>query len=597
MKRIPLILLAVFQFFHAYPQRDNAGSGRAILFDGIDDYIDLGNIYDDLALPITISAWVFVEPGSDVTQYPIFDSQDNSSTYNGFTFVCSTLPHIGFTIGDGKGGNHPAYRRSRAGYFERLGKWIYITAVAKSGYDIHTYLNGHDVSGDYQGSSSSPMNSDSPGEVAKIGYLFSNGLVFRFKGIMDEVRIWNRALTEQEIRESMCRRLAKTEQGLIGHWDFDETDGDIVFDQSTNGFNGMLKGNPQRVYSGAPVGDESAFLYTSSWTGKELMHNNVRALNIQGTPFGAHIYSVNQVPSQTGGLANQTLQPPYHGIFLAEDSGENSFDLAFTDFDAACDSHQRKDNSVSTWISSGDFGGVRARTEVITIFVTADFEVDLGPDTELCDHATYLLKTNIDPSGKTFVWNTGENSAAINVTSSGEYAVEITDGCIADRDTIQLAFRHSPRQFFLGDDEDLCAFSSRILTVDPETDESKITWQDGSSEESFQAETFGTYWVTIENACGVAYDSITFTKVRSDITSQYNFISPGNHDGRNQYFVLDENLTGMYLSVFNRWGKEVYRSEHYDNGWDGGDLPAGVYLYTVNGECIDSYKGTLTIMR
>src|SRR5687768_7338480 len=98
-------LLMVFVFVHvmrAYPQNDFVGSGHAIEFDGIDDYIDLGNIYDDLALPMTISAWVYVDPKLEIIQYPIFDSQDGSSAaYNGFTFVCSTLPHIGYTIGDG----------------------------------------------------------------------------------------------------------------------------------------------------------------------------------------------------------------------------------------------------------------------------------------------------------------------------------------------------------------------------------------------------------------------------------------------------------------------------------------------------------------
>lgn len=597
MKKIPLTLVALVVFLSSYAQSDRIGSGRAILFDGVDDYIDLGNIYDDLALPMTISAWVYVEPASGVTQYPIFDSQDNSSIYNGFTFVCSTLPHIGFTIGDGQGGNNPAFRRSRAGYFQELGKWVYMTAVAKSGYDIHTFLNGHDVSGEYQGTSSLPMNSNSPAEVAKIGYLFSNGLVFRFKGIMDEVRIWNRALTEQEIRESMCRRLTKTEPGLIGHWDFDETGGDIVFDQSTKGFNGTLKGNPQRVYSGAPVGDESTVLYTSSWTGKELTHNNVRVSNIQGTPFGAHIYSVNHVPSQTGGLSGQTVQPPYHGIFLADDSGANSFDFAFTDIDAACGSYQRKDNSVSTWTSSGDFTGVLARTEVIPIFVTADFKVDLGPDAGLCDHSNYTLETNIASTGRSFTWNTGETAASIVVTSSGKYAVEVTDGCKVDRDTVEVIFRHSPPQFSLGEDEELCDFNPRILAVDPETNEYAITWHDGTSEEQFLAEDFGTYWVKIENACGVAYDSITFKEVRSDISPQYNFISPGNYDDRNQYFVLNGSLSGLHLRVFNRWGKEVFHSPQYNNRWDGGDLPAGVYFYTIDGQCIESYKGTLTIMR
>ena len=35
-------------------QTDAVGPGRALRFDGADDYIDLGNIYDDLTLPFTV---------------------------------------------------------------------------------------------------------------------------------------------------------------------------------------------------------------------------------------------------------------------------------------------------------------------------------------------------------------------------------------------------------------------------------------------------------------------------------------------------------------------------------------------------------------
>ena len=42
-----------------FSQVDDAGSGHAISFDGVDDYIDLGNIYDDLLLPASVSAWIY----------------------------------------------------------------------------------------------------------------------------------------------------------------------------------------------------------------------------------------------------------------------------------------------------------------------------------------------------------------------------------------------------------------------------------------------------------------------------------------------------------------------------------------------------------
>src|SRR6187549_2078505 len=86
---------------------------RAISFDGVDDYIDLGNIYDDLGFPITISAWVWLDPTatSPSGSIPIFDSQEGLAVYNGFSFVTSltsTNSNVGVTYGDGLGENNVA---------------------------------------------------------------------------------------------------------------------------------------------------------------------------------------------------------------------------------------------------------------------------------------------------------------------------------------------------------------------------------------------------------------------------------------------------------------------------------------------------------
>ena len=71
----------------------------AISFDGTDDYIDLGNIYDDLVFPFTISAWVKLDQAD---KSPVFASQDNYPVYNGFllivcwvhTTICNILTAI-----------------------------------------------------------------------------------------------------------------------------------------------------------------------------------------------------------------------------------------------------------------------------------------------------------------------------------------------------------------------------------------------------------------------------------------------------------------------------------------------------------------------
>ena len=47
-----------------------------------------------------------------------------------------------------------------------------------------------------------------------------------------------------------------------------------------------------------------------------------------------------------------------------------------------------------------------------------------------------------------------------------------------------------------------------------------------------------------------------------------------NNDGYNDYLVFPgvDLLTGSKLIIYNRWGSEVYRSENYQNDWNGRDL-------------------------
>jgi hypothetical protein len=667
-KNLPYILVFIFIHFNLFGQRDDAGSGRAIQFDAVDDYIDLGNIYDNLQLPITISAWVYSEPSTEYI-LPIFASQDNTPLYNGFWF-CLSATNLFIEYGDGRGENNSSFRRGKSAAVTNLqNRWIYVAAVLTSATNIQLYANGFNIGGAYTGNSNAPMASNYPEDVAKIGYLFTNSVTHNFKGMIDELRIWNRSLTEHEVRESMCRRLKGDEVGLIGYWNFDETGGEVLMDLTTNGFNGTLKGNPTRVFSGAPVGDESVFLYTSDWTSKDLSNNDISVTNVSGNPYGAHIYQVNHIPSQTDGLHAVDLQPPYYGVFLADGALDNTFDFSFTTPDPVCNVYQRTENSIPEWSLSQVFSGIEERIEIIPVQGDGSLEVNLGPDVTLCNAATYSLEAHADTSGKTFLWSTGETTSSISVTTSGEFFVKVTDRCETKRDTIRVSFLNTPPDFSLGNDkllctiepqtlavdlqtrdydflwqdgsrdstmvvnafgtywveiknicgssrdsiiftqkqppaavslgEDLalCSFEPIILAVDTETNGAHITWQDGSSKKSFLAHEFGTYWVRVDNGCGVVTDSITFTQKVLQPAPQYNFLSPGNEDTLNEYFSLDKDLAGFILNVYNRWGKPVYQSPSYNDDWNGSDLPAGVYFYTIDGPCIEQYKGTITIMR
>lgn len=497
---------------------DYVGSGRALQFDGIDDYVDLGNIYDDLTLPITISAWVNLDNSASGIN-PIFVSQDNSPIYNGFWFQASES-NFSIEYGDGVGEDNPIYRRALSSTVSnKRGRWMHLTAVMRGATDMDLYLNGVRVNGGFSGSSNLPMASNFPNDVAKIGYYLTNGVVHRFKGMLDELRVWNRALTETEVRTTMCKKLTGAESGLIGYWNFDETSGATVKDLSSKHYDGILRGSPTRVYSGAAIGDESAYLYPgTSWTTATSMTSvaglhTLMVKNVTGKPEGMQLYRVNALPSQTGALDMTHVEQPYFGVFSAGSGAGYTFGLEYLyDGYVPCAVNTRTDNSWPTWKTATTTTGIADKVEVLRDKAPSTaITVGLGPDQLVCDQPSRSLTATTAYAG-TFRWSTGATTPTITVNASGSYWVELTNGCRFDRDTVEMAFRQKPVAS-LGVDEILCAMAPRTLQpVIRAFDDYAITWQDGSTEGAYEVVDFGKYWVQVTGACGMDRDTVEYTQ-------------------------------------------------------------------------------------
>lgn len=444
------VAVAIFLFFlsgriGAQDIKADAGAGYALSFDGIDDYVEVGDIYDDLTLPITISAWIFLDPGGLGT---IFASQDNTHIYNGFHFF---IVHTDIVIeyGDGKGTNSPEFRRGKAAPIENIfGKWVHVTAVMRSANDMDIFLNGVNMGGTYIGLSESTMSSAFPGETAKIGYRSTSGVTYHFKGIMDELRIWNRALSVEEIREQMCRKLEGTEEGLIGYWNFDNTNANVLIDKSKNHYDGAIKGEPVRVFSGAPIGNKSTFKFREDWSNETLVMKDsatvVTAKNITGNPSGAYLYKVADFPSQTGELNRTTVFAPYYGIFLVGRDTEYSCDVGYAVDDSnVCRLYTRNNNSIAVWNRSpAELKDVHQRIEFIKEFENTPLVVDLGKDEAPCTLIGRVLSPLKDSVGFEYTWQDGSTNSTFTVTDFGTFWVNIDNGCTELADTLSITKVH-----------------------------------------------------------------------------------------------------------------------------------------------------------
>ena len=66
-----------------------------------------------------------------------------------------------------------------------------------------------------------------------------------FNGLIDEIRIWDVARTQEQIEETMHLPLTGNEPGLIAYWNFDEGEGQWFYDITGYGSNGYLGYGPE----------------------------------------------------------------------------------------------------------------------------------------------------------------------------------------------------------------------------------------------------------------------------------------------------------------------------------------------------------------
>ena len=106
------------------------------------------------------------------------------------------------------------------------------------------YINGV-FSNDHNYSSATPVTNDTtPLYIGRQGHVFG---LLRFEGRMDDVAIWNKKRTAEEITCSMARRFTGAEAGLVAYYDMNEsaacnanTSTTMITDQSSNSLDGML---------------------------------------------------------------------------------------------------------------------------------------------------------------------------------------------------------------------------------------------------------------------------------------------------------------------------------------------------------------------
>jgi hypothetical protein len=125
----------------------------------------------------------------------------------------------------------------------QFNQWYHV-AVVNVGNEVVIYLNG-EVDGTGNVNINTSSNASFNIGKAPAGYDWTE----RFDGIIDEVRIWDFARTQEEIQQCMNQPLTGLEPGLVGYWSFNEGTGNTAYDKTSNGHNGSLQGGVSWILS------------------------------------------------------------------------------------------------------------------------------------------------------------------------------------------------------------------------------------------------------------------------------------------------------------------------------------------------------------
>jgi hypothetical protein len=248
-------LLSLLMLFIYTPIHAQTTAGTALQFDGIDDWVE---IPDSPSLnptdQITVEVWAYSDV-FDRSQWQEFVMKGgNSAPSEPRQYYIRPYNYEGtvqFLLHDSLDNT---YRESSDTMLTN-GKWYHI-AGTYDGNVLKIYVNGNlegiDSAGTFQIVQSTEVLA-----FARLGSIDAE----YYQGKLDEIRIWNIARGQAQLRSTMNDTLgpeyySTSDSGLVGYWRFDEGSDTTAFDLTGNHNDGIIHGAVY-VPSGALVAIKS----------------------------------------------------------------------------------------------------------------------------------------------------------------------------------------------------------------------------------------------------------------------------------------------------------------------------------------------------
>ncbi len=168
-------------------------------FNGVNQFIDFPN--SQLLkpqFPFTISFWVKLDEWSNSNQLLTTDFAED--IYTGSFFAVNIYGNPAMTFGNGEYISIYSRYAKKGNSIIEIGQWYYFTGVYNSATDLQLYINGVNDGGTYVGYAESLVYSNNPGSIGRKDAGNSTQDPYYYKGSIDNVSFYNRALSESEIR-------------------------------------------------------------------------------------------------------------------------------------------------------------------------------------------------------------------------------------------------------------------------------------------------------------------------------------------------------------------------------------------------------------
>ncbi|HIA93984.1 MAG TPA: LamG domain-containing protein, partial [Candidatus Marinimicrobia bacterium] len=191
-------------------------------FDGVDDYVGTGTSLLNNLSEFSMAGWI--NPSSYGNREGFFGQNDLIEFgFNGSSISLWTL-RTGWL---NWGFNDMTFP---------LNTYHYIVIVGTTS-SMKLYVDG-ELKTEQSFSISDYGSNGYPFNIAGGGIFDPSGNWYH--GLMDEVSVWNTALSQSEVQLLMNSNLTGNESGLIGYWNFNEGSGNVAYDQSNNNHDGIL---------------------------------------------------------------------------------------------------------------------------------------------------------------------------------------------------------------------------------------------------------------------------------------------------------------------------------------------------------------------